>query len=88
MFLRNLLCASLFALLAGCASNTIVPTYNTSNPFIQVGGDAPQDVPAKVENAGSFCLEVTEKWHEDGETPDGTALYAKDTFRKVVPCAQ
>ena len=88
MFPRNLLWLNLVALLAGCASKTIAPTYNTSNPFIQVGGEAPRDEPARVENAGSFCLEVSEKWHEDGETPDGTALCAKDTFRKVVPCAQ
>lgn len=72
--------------LAGCAGNTIVPTYSTTNPNLQVGGERPQDHAPAVENAGSFCLEVSEKWHADGETPDGTALYAKDTFRKVVPC--
>ncbi len=74
------------ALLSACAGNTIAPTYNTTNPNIQVGGDEPVDQPAKVENAGSFCLEVADKWHEDGKTPDGTKLYARDTFRKVVPC--
>ena len=70
----------------GCASNTIVPNYQTSNPNIQVGGTTPENVGPTVENAGSFCLEVTEKWHNDGETPDGQALWAKDTTRKVVPC--
>lgn len=72
--------------LAGCAGNTIVPSYATSNPNIQVGGDKPIDVAPTVENAGSFCLQVTELWHEDGKTPDGQRLYAKDTQRKVVPC--
>lgn len=86
MILRRLLLGSLVAVLGACASTTIVPTYNTSNPYMQVGGEPPQDVPGKVENAGSFCLEVSERWHEDGETPDGTSLYARDTFRKVVPC--
>ncbi len=72
--------------LAACATNTIAPSYETSNPDIQVGGPRPEDKEALVENAGSFCLEVTEKWHLDGKTPDGKALWARDTHRKVVPC--
>ncbi|MCC7411068.1 MAG: hypothetical protein IT495_05485 [Gammaproteobacteria bacterium] len=82
--LMSIACA--LALLAGCASNTIVPTYNTSDPNLQVGGKRPQDSPPQVENAGSFCLQVEEKWHTDGKTPDGQALWTRDTFRKVVPC--
>jgi hypothetical protein len=76
----------LACLLGACASPTIVPTYDTSNPNIHVGGPRPDDVPPAVERAGSFCLQVSEKWHQDGKTPDGKALWSKDTFRKVVPC--
>jgi len=78
--------ALLFTALAGCAGNTIVPNYETSNPNLQVGGERPVDLAPTIENAGSFCLQVTEQWHEDGQTPDGQKLYAKDTQRKVVPC--
>jgi len=74
------------SLLAGCAGNTIAPSYTSTNPNIQVGGTKPADLPATLENAGSFCLQVTERWHEDGKTPDGQKLFAKDTARKVVPC--
>jgi hypothetical protein len=84
----HLLSLSIIALLiAGCTGNTIVPTYEISNPDIQVGGERPLDLAPTVENAGSFCLEVTEKWHNDGKTPDGQALWATDTTRRVVPCA-
>ena len=76
----------LTATVTGCASNTIVPNYEASNPNIQVGGEKPADVAPTVENAGSFCLQVAELWHEDGKTPDGQKLFAKDTQRKVVPC--
>jgi hypothetical protein len=78
--------ALLIGALAGCAGNTIVPNYETSNPNLRVGGEPPVDLAPTVENAGSFCLQVTEQWHEDGQTPDGQKLYAKDTQRKVVPC--
>ena len=73
-------------LIAGCASQTIAPTYTTTNPHIQVGGQRPVDDGPVIENAGSFCLEVSEKWHQDGKAPDGKPLWARDTFRKVVPC--
>lgn len=72
--------------LGGCASNTIVPTYENLNPNLQVGGEKPTAVGPTVERAGSFCLQVTEQWHVDGQTPDGQKLYARDTLRKVVPC--
>lgn len=77
----------LAGLLAGCAGNTIAPNYQTSNPNLKVGGERPADLGPTVENAGSFCLEVTEQWHKDGRTPDGQDLWAMDTLRKVVPCA-
>ena len=72
--------------LGACATNTIAPSYETSNPDIQVGGASPEDRPPHIDSAGSFCLEITEKWHRDGNTPDGQALWARDTLRKVVPC--
>lgn len=79
--------AAMFAaLIAGCANTTIAPSYSSTNPNIQVGGTKPADLPSTLENAGSFCLQVTERWHEDGKTPDGQKLFAKDTARKVVPC--
>ena len=86
MRLTMLLGGCLLATLAGCASTTIAPTYNTSNPNMKVGGERPADSGPTIENAGSFCMEVTEKWHQDGKTPDGQPLWAKDSLRKVVPC--
>ncbi len=85
MQLRNLVLGGLLAV-SGCASNTIVPSYANSNPSLQVGGEQPANGAPTVENAGSFCLQVTEIWHADGKTPDGQKLWAKDTLRKVVPC--
>ena len=73
-------------LLSACAGKTIVPNYQNSNPFLQVGGEQPANSAPVVENAGSFCLEVSEVWHSDGKTPDGQKLWARDTLRKVVPC--
>lgn len=75
------------ALLCGCASQTIVPSYVNNNPDLQVGGERPGDAMPRTESAGSFCLEVSDKWHQDGRTPDGQALWARDTFRRVVPCS-
>jgi hypothetical protein len=50
-----------------------------------VGGERPVDVGPTVEHAGSFCLEVTGRWHKDGRTPDGRDPRSQDTLRKVVP---
>lgn len=83
---RLTICIACAALLTGCATQTIVPSYDTSNPDLQIGGSRPQDAPPRIEPAGSFCLEVSERWHLDGRTPDGTALWSRDTLRKVVPC--
>jgi hypothetical protein len=70
----------------GCASNTITPDYSSTDPNVQVGGEQPADTAPTKEDIGSFCMEVSQKWHEDGETPDGKKLWSRDTFRKVVPC--
>jgi len=86
MLIRFFAAAGVGIAMAGCASQTIVPSYATSNPNIQIGGSRPADGEAQVEQAGSFCLATTEQWHQDGKTPDGKALWARDTYRKVVPC--
>lgn len=86
MTLRFVLLAGVVALTAACASNTIVPNYSASNPNMKVGNERPEDTEDTIENAGSFCLSINEKWHKDGKTPDDKALWSKDTFRKVVPC--
>ncbi|MBB3329227.1 hypothetical protein BDK63_000063 [Halomonas campaniensis] len=75
------------ALLAGCAGNAISPNYSSSNPDImRIGDDRPADPEKRVEDLGSYCVEVTETWNAHGTTPDGQSLWAKDTARKVVPC--
>ncbi|MDN3562500.1 hypothetical protein [Vreelandella neptunia] len=79
----------LTALVAGCASSTIAPSYTTENPDVmRIGGERPANRDASVESAGSFCLETVERWNEHGRSPDGQTLWAKDTLRKVVPCKQ
>jgi hypothetical protein len=85
MLLRPVFLLGLLAL-GGCASNTIVPSYQNSNPNLQVGGEQPPNSAPTVENAGSFCMQVSDVWHSDGKTPDGQKLWSKDTLRKVVPC--
>jgi len=83
-------CLSVFVLAAvasGCAS-TIAPEYTTEKPDIMRIGDRPQDTAAVTDKAGSFCIETTEKWHNDGSTPDGKTLWAKDTLRKVIKCSK
>ncbi|AMD00506.1 MULTISPECIES: hypothetical protein [Halomonas] len=89
MPLRRCLPILLVALfVTGCASNTtIAPRYTTDNPdLLRIGGDRPSNPDVRTENAGSFCVEITERWNEHGKTPDGQVLWAKDTLRKVVPC--
>ncbi len=80
------LCLLAGSLATGCAQ-VIKPNYTSSKPDImRVGGDTPSTPKTTTENVGSFCLEISDNWHQDGETPDGQALWAKDTARKVVPC--
>ncbi len=74
------------SLATGC-SKVIKPDYTSTNPDImRVGGDTPSNPQPVIENVGSFCVEISDNWHRDGKTPDGQALWAKDTARKVVPC--
>ena len=72
--------------LGGCAGNTITPNYTTTDPNVQVGGEQPANTGPETTDIGSFCMDVSHKWHEDGETPDGKTLWSRDTYRKVVPC--
>jgi hypothetical protein len=81
-----LLLAALAPVLAACGTATISPNYAATGPNLRVGSERPDDVEDEIENAGSFCLQVDERWHKDGKAPDGKALWTKDTFRKVVPC--
>lgn len=75
-------------LIAGCAGNAIAPQYATDNPDImRIGNERPADSEVEVESLGSYCVEVRNTWNEHGKTPDGQTLWAKDTYRKVVPCS-
>ena len=84
---RQIFLCLLVGLLSSGCSQVIKPNYTSTKPDImRVGGDTPSDPKTSVVNVGSFCLEISDNWHQDGETPDGQALWAKDTARKVVPC--
>ena len=84
---RHLFLCVLVGLLSSGCSQVIKPNYTSTKPDImRVGGDTPSAPKTSVENVGSFCVEISDNWHQDGETPDGQALWAKDTARKVVPC--
>lgn len=86
LFRRSLAALALVSLVAGCAT-TISPTYTSEKENImRIGGDKPTAKEPRVESTGSFCVQTSEVWHEDGSTPDGQTLWAKDTIRKVVPC--
>ncbi|MFG6177813.1 hypothetical protein ACGTN6_11270 [Halomonas sp. THAF12] len=77
----------LIALLAGCSGGAIAPNYTSENPDImRIGNQRPADPQVTVESLGSYCLEITETWSEQGDTPDGQKLWALSTQRKVVPC--
>lgn len=84
---RGLACVLLASSLVACTNSTIAPTYTSERPkIIRIGGDQPMNPAPVIESAGSFCVHISEIWHEDGKTPDGQILWAKDTIRKVVPC--
>lgn len=88
MSIRRILAFTLLAsTLLACTNSTIAPTYTSERPkIIRIGGDQPMNPSPTIENAGSFCVQISEVWHQDGKTPDGQTLWAKDTIRKVVPC--
>jgi hypothetical protein len=73
--------------LAGCGAATVRPNYTTTHTdLIRIGGEAPANKEPELLNTGSYCLQITDKWKVDGETPDGQTIWTKDSFRKVVPC--
>ncbi len=77
----------LMLVLTSCASSTVAPTYtSTMSDVLQIGGNKPVDAEAKFVPAGSYCLEISEGWKEDGKTPDDQKIWTKDTQRRVVPC--
>lgn len=82
--------AAISVSLAGCGvfgTTTIPPNYTSANPdLMRIGGEAPSNKEPEMINMGSYCLQVTEKWKEDGKTPDGQRIWSKDSFRKAVPC--
>lgn len=83
---RSMAVLALAALASGCAT-TIAPTYSSEKPDImRIGGDQPPNPEPTAESTGSYCVETSERWHENGKTPDNQTLWAKDTLRRVVPC--
>ncbi len=84
---RLVLWGGVIALLAGCGGGAIAPSYTSENPDImRIGNQRPADPQVTVESLGSYCLEITETWSEQGTTPDGQTLWALSTRREVVPC--
>jgi hypothetical protein len=79
--------AAVAAALTGCGAATISPNYTSANPdLMRIGGEKPGSAEPQILNLGSYCLQVTEEWKVDGETPDGQTIWSKDSYRKVVPC--
>ena len=75
------------AILAGCSSNTIKPTYaNTHTDLLRIGGEKPENPAKEKINTGSYCVEVQDTWKDGGKTPDEQPIWVKDTFRHTVPC--
>ncbi|MEW6218001.1 MAG: hypothetical protein AB1634_00520, partial [Thermodesulfobacteriota bacterium] len=59
----------------------------TTNPdLMRIGSERPADRGPEAVNMGTYCLEVAEKWKQDGKTPDGQVVWTKDTLRRAVPC--
>jgi len=85
--IRLLIACTIIAIIAGCGTAKIKPNYTSTNPEeLRIGGEKPEDKSSDVNNMGSYCLQVVDQWKADGETPDGQAIWSKDTLRKVVPC--
>jgi hypothetical protein len=73
--------------LAGCGAATIKPNYTSAQPeLMRIGGETPEAKAPEILNLGSYCLQVTEEWKVDGETPDGQMIWTKNSIRKVIPC--
>ncbi|WP_189442652.1 hypothetical protein [Salinicola rhizosphaerae] len=84
---RFLLACGVVSLTAGCASNTFAPNYQSTNTdILRIGGDRPDATAPAVEDLGSFCVETTQQWNDQGRTPDDQRLWVKSTLRRAVPC--
>ena len=80
MALRRMLMASgLVVAMAGCASNTFAP-------ILRSGGERPDAAAPAIEDLGSFCVQTTQQWNDQGKTPDGQRLWVKSTLRQAVAC--
>ena len=42
---------------------------------MRIGGETPGNKEPEILNLGSYCLQVTDKWKNDGKTPDGQAIW-------------
>lgn len=72
--------------LSGCTS-TLAPSYTSTNTdLLRIGGSEPATEEPRLENLGTYCLQVTDQWKQDGKTPDGQPIWSKDTYRKATPC--
>jgi len=84
--IRVFLVCAVITTLVGCATTKIKPNYTSTDlELLRIGGDKPGDMEPRINNMGSYCLQVIEKWKADGETPDNQKIWTKDTFRKVIP---
>ena len=73
--------------LAGCADQTIQPSYTSDDTdLMQIGGNEPRAKEPVIVNLGSYCLQEQEAWKEGGKTPDGQIIWTKNSYRQVVPC--
>jgi hypothetical protein len=88
MALRRMLMASgLVVAMAGCASNTFAPNYQSNNTdILRIGGERPDAAAPAIEDLGSFCVQTTQQWNDQGKTPDGQRLWVKSTLRQAVAC--
>jgi hypothetical protein len=73
--------------ISGCTTSAIKPNYTSTNmDLMRIGGEKPVDEQPEIINMGSYCLQVTQKWKMNGKTPDGQAIWSKDTLRATIPC--
>lgn len=81
------ICAMVALAAAGCGTATIKPNYTSADTnLMKIGGEKPMDKEPEIVNMGSYCLRITERWKDDGKTPDGQTIWSKDSLRETVPC--
>ena len=85
-YIISILSIGLAVALSACAM-TVKPTYTSTNvDLLRIGGEKPSDKEPETIHAGSYCLQIAEKWKADGKTPDGQTIWTRDCLRKVIPC--